>query len=377
MRLGIVTHNFPAGKHDRQNAGIFVYDLACAVKKLGNEVFVLCPEVGIKKEENEIPVTWFPWAGSSRKMGSLNMLNPKDLLLFLNMAYSGIRVTNEFVKRNNIDFMVGMWSFPAGIFTFWGFLTKKIPYTLWSLGSDIHVYAKYPLIGPFMKLILRRARFLLADGLTLAREVEAFAGKGCQYIASATNFPALNKNIKKTGSLKFIFLGRMEPVKGPDIMIKAALSLVECDFEMHCIGEGSLLPILKKQVKDAHLDKKIIFHGNPNDKNKIYSMLISADWLIMPSRNDTIPLSFSEGMKAGIPVIAAQIGDIPYFMRKYHVGLSFAYEDSEKLTELMRIVIKRGRNETQKYQSEIKRLADFFDINFSAKQLVDEVEKHI
>ena len=92
MRLGIVTHNFPAGKHDRQNAGIFVYDLACAVKKLGNEVFVLCPEVGIKKEENEIPVTWFPWAGSSRKMGSLNMLNPKDLLLFLNMAYSGIRV---------------------------------------------------------------------------------------------------------------------------------------------------------------------------------------------------------------------------------------------------------------------------------------------
>ncbi|KKS69586.1 MAG: hypothetical protein UV41_C0050G0009, partial [Candidatus Daviesbacteria bacterium GW2011_GWA2_42_7] len=43
MRIGIITHNYPNKKGDRQNAGIFVYDIAHALKKLGHEIFVLCP----------------------------------------------------------------------------------------------------------------------------------------------------------------------------------------------------------------------------------------------------------------------------------------------------------------------------------------------
>ena len=126
MRIGIITHNYPAHKNDRQNAGIFVYDFAHALQKLGHKVFVLCPDNTPKKEKDAVSVTRFKWMGKGTKLGSLNPFNPKDILLFLNVFFSGFKAAEKFATENKIDFIISMWAIPAGIFALWINFRKKI-----------------------------------------------------------------------------------------------------------------------------------------------------------------------------------------------------------------------------------------------------------
>lgn len=377
MRIGIVTHNYPAGKEDRQNAGIFVYDFAGALQDLGHEVFVLSCGKPTKNESNEPPVTWFTWPGFGKKLGQLKFFNPLDLFSFIAMFLWGSRATERFIRGNKIDFMVGMWTVPAGFFTMWGQLRQKVPYCLWSLGSDTYVYSKYPILGNLIKLALKRANFLLADGIDLAKQTSKIAKNHCEFIPSASQMPQVGKSAaKKAGPINLMFLGRMELVKGPDVLINAVSKLRDLDFKLHCLGDGSLLPTLKHQVEELGLGKKVVFYGNVNDSKVIYSRLLSSDWLIVPSRSDSIPLVFSESMKAGLPVIVADAGDMVELVKKYKVGLSFPKEDSEKLAEILKRVISRGRIYTKSYQQKAEEAARIFDVNSSARSLVSMIKEY-
>lgn len=370
MRIGIITHNYPVSKDDRQNAGIFVYDIARSLKKMGHQVFILSLDQGQKVKKMEVPVTWVSWLGKGRKLGSLKISNPRDLLLFSSMLYSGSVAVEKFAQKNKIDFMVCMWAVPAGLFALWANLRKGIPYCLWALGSDVYIYARYPVLGRIIKLALGRANFLLADGIELSQQTAQIAKRRCEFLPSASNMPKQKKQIvKRGGVMKFVFLGRMEPVKGPDVLIEAVSTIADLDFELHCLGDGSLLPEVKEAVKRVGLDKKVIFYGNVNDPYQIHARLSVSDFLIIPSRSDSIPLVFSEGMKACLPVIAAEVGDLGQLIQKYQVGFTFPKEDSKKLAQILKIVIKEGRQPLNNYQEKTKKLAKLFDINYSAKQL--------
>ncbi|OGE36506.1 hypothetical protein A3A14_01045 [Candidatus Daviesbacteria bacterium RIFCSPLOWO2_01_FULL_43_38] len=373
MRIGIITHNYPNKKGDRQNAGIFVYDIAHALKKLGHEIFVLCPGQG---EADEIPVTWFGGVGSGQKMGNLKPYNPFDLIMFLRMVFSGLRATDKFVSENKVDFIVGMWAFPAGIFALWAKLRHKVPYCLWALGSDVYVYARYPVLGWVIKRALFGANFLLADGIDLAKKASEIAERKCEFLPSASQLSHKSKPAReKKGPLRFVFLGRMEPVKGADVLIDAVSKIADLDFEVHCMGDGSLLPGLKERVSDLSLGKKVFFYGNVSDPEVIYTNLSFSDWLVIPSRSDSIPLVFSEGTKAGLPMIVAEVGDMVELVKDYKVGLSFPKENSKKLAEILRDVIVKGRVETEKYRDSVSKVAQLFDVNSSAEKLAKMIKR--
>lgn len=373
MRIGIITHNYPSKKGDRQNAGIFVYDITHALKKIGHEVYVLCPGDGVKDET----VSWFGGVGSGQKMGSLKPYNPTDLFRFLKTVYLGFKATDKFVKETQVDFIVGMWAFPAGIFTLWANIRNKIPYTIWALGSDVYIYAKYPILGSVIKKALKKADFLLADGIDLAKKASEIAGRKCEFLPSASNITHKSKQILKKGPLRFVFLGRMESVKGPDVLIDAVAGIKDLDFELHCMGDGSLLPGLKEKIASLGMEKKVIFYGNVSDPEVIYKNLSMSDWLVIPSRSDSIPLVFSEGAKAGLPMIVAQVGDMVELVKDYKVGLSFPKEDSKKLAEILKDVILKDRGETNGYKEGIKKVAELFDVNSSAEKLVEMIKKKI
>lgn len=376
MRIGIITHNYPVSREDRQNAGIFVYDFAEALKNSGPEVFVLSCGKKNKNETNRTPVAWFSWPGFGKKLGQLKIFNPLDMFSFLVMLLWGGRATEKFIQENKIDFIVGMWTVPAGLFSLWGQIKQKVPYCLWSLGSDTYVYSKYPILGNLIKLALKRSSFLLADGIDLARQTAKIAGKSCEFLPSASQMPQKDSlRVKKEGVIKLMFLGRMELVKGPDVLIEAISKIKDLDFELHCLGDGSLLTGLKEKINNLGINEKVIFYGNVNDPQLIYSRLLASDWLIIPSRSDSIPLVFSESMKAGLPVIVAEVGDMVELVKKYKVGLSFPKEDSQRLAKILEQVINQGRANAKDYEHKIQEAANIFDVNISAKSLLGMISR--
>jgi glycosyltransferase involved in cell wall biosynthesis len=335
--IGIITHNFPFKLDDRQNAGIFVSDIAqeMAVK---NKITVYCPiGGGRKKRQGKVDIINF-FTISGNKLSNLKLWNPVDLIRFISFFVGGIYSLPKFMREGRIKLNLVMWSFPSGVFAY---IIKKIygiPYICWCLGSDIYIYAKKPILKNIIRFILRNSRFIFADGIDLSVEVEKLTGNKCEFVPSVSKAKYKNKSILKVkNKISLVFIGRMETVKGPDILLKALKSIQKdiLNFEVHFVGDGTLLNNLKEKAIDYNISDQIIFHGNINNFQEISDILTKADWLVIPSRSDSIPLVFSESMKCGVPIIASDIPDLKYIINKYKVGKLFKRDDFKDLASII------------------------------------------
>ena len=124
--------------------------------------------------------------------------------------------------------------------------------------------------------------------------------------------------------LRVAFLGRADPVKGPDTLIKAVRSLPDLDIELHLYGviqsDGNNA-FWRSLRRLAESDRRIAFMpAVPH--SEIVSMLRRYHVLAVPSRwLETGPLVILELFFAGTPVIASRLGGIAEKVEEGHNGL--------------------------------------------------------
>ncbi|MBI4058817.1 glycosyltransferase [Candidatus Microgenomates bacterium] len=378
LKIGIISHNYPSSSTDRQNAGIFVHDFAGELIKEKQNVFVVCPgKRDSKLKIQKVPVYWFGW-GVNKKLGQLKIWHPfmiYDLILFF---IKGLQRTNQIMEETKPNINLAMWAFPAGLFAY--FVKKKfgIPYAIWVLGSDVYVYARFPIVGYLIKQTLREADYLLADGIDLANKVRIISGKKCLFLPSASQFvskPATSIT-KNKNKITLSFIGRMELVKGPDIFLDALIKIKDQinKFEIHMLGDGSLLKGLKEKAQTEGIFNFIKFYGNVNDKTKIAQVLAMSDWLIIPSRSDSIPLVFSESMKNGTPLIVASLPDLKYLVQKYHIGLNFKSESVEQLAQIL-ATLPSKKSQRVSFTRNTKKVAELFSIEKSVRSFLQIIHE--
>lgn len=341
LRVLILTHNYPISSSERRNAGIFVHDFAKELIKQGVEVYVFCPSATKNVDKVDgIPVYWFTWGRKNRNFKELKLWNPFDLINLLVFFYKGITESLRFALKIKPDYCISMWAIPSGVFAYAIKKRYKTPYCVWILGSDVYVYARFPIVGQVIKIILKRANHLMSDGLDLCRKVSALSKRNCKFLASGTNFDVNTKVLvsRKNKKIVLSFIGRMEQEKGPDLLVEAILNVdesVQRKLKINFIGDGSLLQELKNKVEKNNLTSMFKFYGNIDDKNEIFNILHNSDWFVVPSRSDSIPLVFSEGMKAGTPIISSSLPDLKYLVNKYNVGLCFKSNDIKSLVKVL------------------------------------------
>ena len=373
MRILIVTHNYPINAAERRNAGIFVHDFARELVKSGVDVNVFCPSSSINKSEVEgIPLRWFKWGSKKKSLKELKLWKPFDLFETTVFLIKGMQSSLKYAREVEPDLCISMWAVPSGVFTY--IINKKlgIPYCVWVLGSDIYVYSRIPLVGQLIRSILRSAKFLFSDGIDLAHQVKKISGKKCFFLQSGTRFSPSKKQIKRDSANTILtFVGRMESEKGPDLLVDALLELDEktCKtLKVNFLGDGSLLRQLKKRVQKSKLNSITSFYGNVDSPNRIFDIISQSDWLIIPSRSDSIPLVFSEAMKAETPVIASALYDLKFLVNRYKVGILFKPEDKKALSKIIRTLpSQKKRNLLSKNTKEV---ADFFNLNLTAKRFL-------
>ncbi|HET8685246.1 MAG TPA: glycosyltransferase, partial [Methanosarcina sp.] len=99
----------------------------------------------------------------------------------------------------------------------------------------------------------------------------------------------------------FVSIGRLEKVKGFDILIEAISLMKSKECYFFIIGEGSEESSLKEKVHGLALDNRIHFLGfKPNP----YPYLKNADAFILSSRVEGFPNVILEALACEIPVIA-------------------------------------------------------------------------
>ncbi|MCK9995339.1 MAG: glycosyltransferase [Candidatus Krumholzibacteria bacterium] len=104
----------------------------------------------------------------------------------------------------------------------------------------------------------------------------------------------------------FLFVGRLVPYKGLDVLLDALSRVPEA--ELVIVGEGPLESRLVKQAAAAGITDRVHFAG-PMDQAGVAGHLARARALVLPSvdASETFGLVQLEAMAAGVPVIASDL----------------------------------------------------------------------
>jgi glycosyltransferase involved in cell wall biosynthesis len=133
------------------------------------------------------------------------------------------------------------------------------------------------------------------------------------------------------GHPALLFVGRLEPEKGVDILVESMKELLKIlpEAVLHIVGSGSLGNELRRLTASDGLEDNVILHGETADTPRFYK---SADVCVFPSLIETFGNTALEAMAAGKPVVATRRGGVPEFLTHFENGL-LVEPDREELVD--------------------------------------------
>jgi len=382
-KICIITSSFPSHKNESNSAGVFVRDFALLLAEKNFDVHVLAPKTKTSMyDDDRIHVHFFPWIGGEMGLSSYNPKNPSHLIKLISVVISGLRFTNRIVKENEIDFCLSMWAVPAGLFAYVTKIFSKTPYTVWALGSDIWKIQDYPFGKLILKKVLKNATNLFSDGLELAKDVKNISSRKCEFLASSrilsTDLKELDYSKFDSTKTNFMYLGRYHENKGTDLLIKAISLLTKEDREksmFHIFGGGPLESKIKKMVKESNLESNVIVNSYL-DGNKVFAYMTKSDFIVIPSRIESIPIVLSDAMKSAKPVILTNVGDMGKLGSEYKIG--FVQEPNAKsIAEGLHLAINSTQNDRLTFHKGMKDLKDYLDLGKSVFTFIKSIKSDI
>ena len=136
-----------------------------------------------------------------------------------------------------------------------------------------------------------------------------------------------------------LFLGRINKIKGIDILVKAVAELMEEGRSIRLVIIGSddgYLPALKELIKDLKIEEKVILTGFIPTEMKL-AAYVDADVYVLPSIYETFPTTVLEAGACGTPVIVTDRCQIAPLV-KNELGLVVSYDKDELRDALLRIL---------------------------------------
>ncbi len=118
-----------------------------------------------------------------------------------------------------------------------------------------------------------------------------------------TYYPLTLEKKSADGSCRLISAGRIDSVKGFDMLIDA-FSLIsdKCpEWHIDIFGQGSIEKQLRTQIADKGLEDRVIIHS---PTAKIYDEYCKSDIYVLSSRHEGLGMSLIEAMSCGIPCVA-------------------------------------------------------------------------
>jgi glycosyltransferase involved in cell wall biosynthesis len=121
------------------------------------------------------------------------------------------------------------------------------------------------------------------------------------------------ENGEKAGMVnivKILFVGRLEPVKGLDILLKTLAELKnKYSFILNIIGDGSKKKEYEQLTEKLSLNNRVVFHGS-KDRKEVANFIKQCDFLALTSYSESFACVLLEAAACGKPFIATDVGGI-------------------------------------------------------------------
>lgn len=375
MRIIIFTSSYPLSDEDTAPAGNFIPPFARHLRKLGHDVLVLTQERpgAAKGEVGECPVRRFGWSGGAVPLAGMNLLNPRHLVALASFFISGYRSLKKEASRMDAHIILSLWAVPAGAISYLLKETDDFEYVVWSLGSDVYRFYRNPIMRPVLKRVFGTAGAVFADGLDLCRKVEELSGRECLFLPTLRNFAGIRSADIPVDSNKihFVFVGRLEKVKGIDILLKAWKHAVRArrDIMLHIAGSGSMDGWVRRYVAENALAESVVLHGNMSAE-ELKGLMLKCHCFVLPSRSESIPVTFSEAVYCGLPFVVTDVGDMGGLVQEYGVGWVVPPADT---VALEKAIIGFDAGFKKEVASRLEQLKGLFNIDAAVKRFIDTV----
>jgi glycosyltransferase involved in cell wall biosynthesis len=134
------------------------------------------------------------------------------------------------------------------------------------------------------------------------------------------------------GSRTLLFVGRLDPQKGPFVLLAAVKELLPRHSDLHVlfVGDGPLGQRLRGWVTEENLSSRIHFAGRRND---VPSLLRAAEIFALPSLWEGLPNVVLEAMAAGVPIVASRVEGISDLLTDGRTGLVVPADSPGELAE--------------------------------------------
>lgn len=141
-------------------------------------------------------------------------------------------------------------------------------------------------------------------------------------------------HVAKNRVYKILFIGRLHAQKGLKYLIQAMQYVVDLypNIELHIIGTGNEEKHLKTLSKSMQLDKNIFFRGKIFGESLIRE-LKSSHLFVLSSLYEGQPLTILEAWAAKLPVVATNVGAIPYMIKNGVDGYIVEPKNPNQLSE--------------------------------------------
>ena len=235
--------------------------------------------------------------------------------LYFNPSYN--KVFKKLIPESDIIHIQGIWLFPFWLASFYALIFKKkvIISPRGSLNPNRLKKSRLKkLISKFLfdKSMLNRASLIHATSKIEKDNVSLFGVTTDSFIVpngvDILNRNEFTTNLIKTEKRICLFFGRLDPIKGLDILIESWRRINNDSWLLVICGpdEKNYKKTLENKINKYSLSESVSII-EPIYGSKKYNLFTQAEIFVLPSHGENFGISIAEALVCGLPVITTNL----------------------------------------------------------------------
>lgn len=346
-------------------AQIHVRDLSTALRAAGHDPVVLAiANGGLADELRKRGVPFYPLRHLVRRVGPLQDVRSFFELREILREIQPDIISTHSTKAGFVGRITGKTLGIPTLFTAhgWGFTKGRPPlqrFAFWAIERTTAPWA---------------ARIITVCESDRSAAVRTRVATSDRLVAIHNAMPDIEETLRARpgeSPARLVMVARLSQPKDPSTLLHALSGLKDLDWQLELVGDGPLRGRVEELAQTLGLTSRVTFLGFRLD---VPERLATAQAFLLMSRCEGFPRSILEAMRAGLPVIASDVGGVRESVVDGKTGFVIPRGDVARLRDCLRKLIRNSELRVSMGEDGRARYEDRFTLDRLVERMMELYE---